>query len=49
MAAVMLLWHVIACFLFVSNLAFASAKNGLTKTRSEVIIAHHGAVANDDR
>ncbi|AES99738.1 gamma-glutamyltranspeptidase [Medicago truncatula] len=38
----------ITCFLFVSNLAYASAKNGLTKTRNEVIIAHHGAVAADD-
>jgi len=49
MAAVMLLWHAIACLLFVSSLASASAKNGRTKTRNEVIIAHHGAVATDDR
>lgn len=46
---VMLLWHVIKCFLFVFKLASSSAKNGLTKTRNEVIIAHHGAVATDDR
>lgn len=46
---VMLLWHAITCLLFISSLASASAKNGHTKTRNEVIIAHHGAVATDDR
>jgi len=40
---------VIACFLFVSNLASSSAKNGLRKTRNKVIISHYGAVATDDR
>ncbi|CAL5203858.1 unnamed protein product [Lathyrus oleraceus] len=44
----MLLWHVIACLLFVSNLASVSSLNH-TKARNEVIIAHHGAVATDDR
>ncbi|KAI5405964.1 gamma-glutamyltransferase [Lathyrus oleraceus] len=48
MAADMLLWHVIACLLFVSNLASVSSLNH-TKARNEVIIAHHGAVATDDR
>ncbi|XP_058786950.1 glutathione hydrolase 1-like [Vicia villosa] len=48
MAAAMLLWHVIAGFLFVSNLVCVSSLNH-TKTRNEVIIAHHGAVATDDR
>ncbi|XP_045809618.1 glutathione hydrolase 1-like isoform X1 [Trifolium pratense] len=48
MVAAMLLRHTIACLLFVSNLVYASSLNH-TKTRNEVIIAHHGAVATDDR
>ncbi|WJX33801.1 Gamma-glutamyltranspeptidase 1 [Trifolium repens] len=45
----MLLRHTIAWLLFVvSNLAYASSLNH-TNRRNEVIIAHHGAVATDDR
>ncbi|KAH1196522.1 Glutathione hydrolase 1 [Glycine max] len=46
-----LLWHVIAVLL-VSNLAFASSledTNGHPKHKGEVIYAHNGAVATDDR
>lgn len=46
-AVLLLLWHAIA-FLLVSNLASATT-NGHTRNRNEVIIAHHGAVATDDR
>ncbi|TKY47618.1 Gamma-glutamyltranspeptidase 1 [Spatholobus suberectus] len=49
--ATVLLWHAIA-LLVVSNLASASglnATNGHTKHRGEVISAHNGAVATDDR
>ncbi|XP_061337429.1 glutathione hydrolase 1-like isoform X1 [Gastrolobium bilobum] len=47
----LLLWYAIA-FLLVSNLGSASslnATNGHTKRRHEVIVAHNGAVATDDR
>lgn len=52
-AAAVILWHAIV-FLVVSNLALAAsslddATNGHTKQRNEVIVAHHGAVATDDR
>lgn len=52
MDAALLLWHAIA-FLVVSNLVSASSLNatinGHTKLRHEVIFAHNGAVATDDR
>ncbi|XP_020211245.1 glutathione hydrolase 1 [Cajanus cajan] len=50
--ATLLLLHVIIGLLLVSNLASASglnATNGHTKHRAEVIYAHNGAVATDDR
>ncbi|RDY07016.1 Glutathione hydrolase 1, partial [Mucuna pruriens] len=46
--AAVLLWHAIA-LLVVSSLASGSSLNGTKGRRGEVIFAHNGAVATDDR